>query len=57
LSLELLPSASQTMTREYLFKPIQIDRISLDELKHARFIFCPACFERDGGEVLESPPL
>src|SRR5580704_822053 len=40
------------MTREYLLKPVQIDRISLDELKHAFFIFCPACFERDGGEVL-----
>ena len=40
------------MTREYLLKPVQIDRISLDELKHPRFIFCPACFERDGSEVL-----
>ena len=40
------------MTREDFLQPVQIDRISLDELKHPRFIFCPACFERDGGEVL-----
>src|SRR5205823_13526731 len=40
------------MTREDFLQPVQIDCISLDELKYARFIFCPACFERDGGEVL-----
>src|SRR6266487_2829389 len=40
------------MTREDFLQPVQIDYISLDELKHARFIFCPARFERDGGEVL-----
>jgi len=40
------------MTREDFLQPVQIDCISLDELKHARFIFCPARFERDGGEVL-----
>ena len=40
------------MTREDFLQPVQIDCISLDELKHTRFIFCPARFERDGGEVL-----
>jgi len=52
LSLELLPSATQTMMRQDFSQPVEIDGAGLDELKHARLVFGPTCFQRDGGDVL-----
>src|SRR5437899_7331077 len=52
LLLELLPIAIQTVSRENFSYAAKIDGVCFDELKHACFIFCTACLERDADNML-----
>src|SRR6266567_3515507 len=44
-------SRNESSNRNFSYAA-KIDGVCFDELKHACFIFCTACLERDGGNVL-----